>query len=492
MVLPNKFRLALLASFIFLSMVCFSQQTSGYTKEVEERIRRVENSLSGWVWMEDSLNTWNLEKRMKEQNIHGLSIAVINNGKLEWAKGYGFADTAAKKPVTTETLFQAGSVSKSLNSLGILKLVQEKKIDLHADINNYLRSWKFPYDSISKNKKITLANLLSHSAGLTIHGFPGYPTDDTIPALQQILDGQPPANTKAVRSMFEPGLRFRYSGGGTTISQLLLMDVTGEAYDAFMWKNVLKPLGMEMSSYTQPPSAAMQKHLATGYLLNGAEVKGKYHIYPEQAAAGLWTNPTDLSKWMIETQLAYAGKSSKLLTPEMTKLQLTPYIDSAIGLGVFLENHGGEKYFGHNGSDQGFLTIAKASVEGGRGLIIMINSNNGRVLNEVLNSVASVYGWKDFYKPVKKKVIKVDQSVIDSYAGDYLLETDTVTISRSGAENLLTINRKTKFKIYFNAQDEFFSPGLNMLEFKLEKDEQRKIKEFYFKEGNGIVRARKL
>lgn len=492
MKLRYQLHIILSGFFVLLSLYSFTQSPQKFSRDVEERIRKVENSLSGWVWMEDSINTWNLERRMKEQNIHGLSIAVINNGKLEWAKGYGFADTATKKPVTTETLFQAGSISKSLNSLGILKLVQEKKVDLHADINNYLRAWKFPYDSISKNKKITLANLLSHSAGLTIHGFPGYPTDDTIPSLQQILDGLTPANTKAVRSMFEPGLRFRYSGGGTTISQLLLMDITGEAYDAYMWKNVLKPLGMEMSSYAQPPAPVMQKYLATGYKLNGEEVKGKYHIYPEQAAAGLWTNPTDLSKWMIETQLSYAGKSSKVLSPEITRLQLTPYIDSALGLGVFLENHGGEKYFGHNGSDQGFLSLAKASIDGGRGVVIMINSNNGRVLNEVLNSVASVYGWKDFYRPVKKKVVKVDDSVIDSYAGDYLLENDTVTISRTGAECFLTINRSAKFKIYFNANDEFFSPGLNQLEFKIEKDETGKVKEFYFKEGDAIIRARKL
>ncbi|HEY0750636.1 MAG TPA: serine hydrolase domain-containing protein [Chitinophagaceae bacterium] len=487
-----QLHLILLNSFVVISHLSFTQPSQQFSRDVEERIRKVENSLAGWVWMEDSVNTWNLEKRMKEQNIHGLSIAVINNGKLEWAKGYGFADTASKKPVTIETLFQAGSISKSLNSIGILKLVQEKKVDLHTDINNYLRSWKFPYDTISKDKKITLANLLSHSAGLTIHGFPGYPTDDTIPSLLQILDGLPPANTKAVRSMFEPGLRFRYSGGGTTISQILLMDVTGEAYDAYMWNHVLKPLGMEKSSYAQPPAPDMYKYLATGYKLNGAEVKGKYHIYPEQAAAGLWTNPTDLSKWMIETQLSYVGKSSKVLSPEITRLQLTPYIDSSLGLGVFLEKHGGEKYFGHNGSDQGFLSLAKASIDGGRGVVIMINSNNGRVLNEVLNSVASVYGWNEFYKPVKKKVVKVDDSIIDSYAGDYLLENDTVTISRKGTESFVTINRNTTFKIYFNADNEFFSPGLNQLEFKIDKDETGKVKEFYFKEGDAIIRARKL
>jgi CubicO group peptidase (beta-lactamase class C family) len=255
---------------------------------------------------------------------------------LEWAKGYGWADSAEKRPVTTETLFQAGSISKSLNSLGVLKLVQDRKLDLYTDINFYLKSWKFPYDSISKGKKITLINLLTHTAGLNVHGFPGYTVGDPIPTLPQVLDGLPPANTPAVRSVFEPGLRFQYSGGGTTISQMIVQDVTGQPYDEFMWKNVLQPLGMMNSSYSQPPSSSKQKQLASAYYADGKPVKGKYHIYPEQAAAGLWTNPTDLSKYIIETQLSMEERSSKVLKMEWARLRVTPYIDSTAALGVFI------------------------------------------------------------------------------------------------------------------------------------------------------------
>ena len=166
---------------------------------------------------------------MKKYNINGVSIAVIHNYQIEWARGYGFADVSENRPVTEKTLFQAASISKSLNSVGVLKLVQEKKLDLNSDINKYLVTWKFPYDEKSNNKIITLTNLLSHTGGLTIHGFPGYAKGEVLPTLPQILDGQKPANTEAVRSSTEPGKRVIYSGGGITISQMIVMDVTNKA-----------------------------------------------------------------------------------------------------------------------------------------------------------------------------------------------------------------------------------------------------------------------
>jgi CubicO group peptidase (beta-lactamase class C family) len=257
---------------------------------------------------------------MKDNNTFGVSIAVIRDYKIAWAKGYGMADTVSKKPVTVQTLFQAASVSKSLNALGVLKLAQDKKIDLYADINNYLITWKFPYDTVSNGKKISVAELLSHTAGLTVHGFAGYAFGDSIPTMPEILDGKHPANSAAVRSMMEPGLRSEYSGGGITISQLLLMDVTKQRYDLYMRQQVLEPLGMTGSFYEQPPAKNKENYLSTGYQANGVEIKGKYHIYPEQAAAGLWTNPTDLAKYIIETQLSLQGKSNKVLNQEMMKL----------------------------------------------------------------------------------------------------------------------------------------------------------------------------
>jgi CubicO group peptidase (beta-lactamase class C family) len=266
---------------LFISALCLDAQNTKYPASIEEKIRLVENNLGDWVRTQNDV-PWNLEQRMKHHNINGVSIAVVHDSKIEWARGYGWADVSEKRPVTEKTLFQAASISKSLNGVGVMKLVQDKKIDLHTDINQYLTSWKFPYDTVSKNKPITVAALLSHTAGLTIHGFPGYASGDSIPTLQQILDGQKPANTEAVRSFGEPGANAVYSGGGVTISQLIVMDVTHQPYDEFMQKNVLDPMGMTSSFYTQPPARSDSSLLATGYKADGTPVKGKYHIYPEQ------------------------------------------------------------------------------------------------------------------------------------------------------------------------------------------------------------------
>src|SRR6478735_8750485 len=181
-------------------------------------------------------------------------------GKRLWP-----ADKASNTPVTTQTLFQAASISKSLNAVGVLKLEQDKKIDLYTDINTYLKSWQFPYDTISHGKKITVANLLSHTAGLTVHGFAGYAKGESIPSVVQILNGEKPANSAPIRSQEEPGERSEYSGGGTTISQQIVIDVTHQPYDEYMWQKVLQPLGMTSSSYTQPPAKDKEKLLSTGY-----------------------------------------------------------------------------------------------------------------------------------------------------------------------------------------------------------------------------------
>jgi CubicO group peptidase (beta-lactamase class C family) len=408
-------------SFLLLSLFSIAQ-----TNDRENIILKVENSLAPDIVYGDTLSKMNILQQMAAYKINGLSIAVIKNYKIDWAKGYGWADVQEKRPVTTGTRFQAASISKSISSLALLKLVQQGKIDLYADINNSLKTWKFPYDSLSGNKKISLANLLSHSAGLSVHGFAGYSTADSIPNIVAVLNGKRPANSPPVRSLFEPSKKFQYSGGGTTISQLILTDITGMRYEDYLKKEVLQPIGMTNSFYNQPPPAGTQD-LATAY--NGAtEVKGKYHVYPEQAAAGLWTTPTDLSKYVIETQLEYEGKSNKVLSQQMMRKRLTPYIDSTVGLGVFIINKSGEKYFNHNGGNEGFLSTYYGSLEGGNGVVIMINADNFNIIPELVNSVAIVYGWKNFYTPVIKKVNNIPRDTLLTWAGNYLLVKDTLSL----------------------------------------------------------------
>ncbi len=443
---------ALFLVLFIMSCQCTAQPQ--YSPQTEERIRQVENNLGDWVRTQND-TTWNLEERMKHHKVMGVSIAVVHDFKIDWARGYGWADMSEKRPVTEKTLFQAASISKSLNGVGVMKLVQDGKIDLNTDINQYLTSWKFPYDTVSKNKPITVAALLSHTAGLTIHGFPGYARGDRIPTIPQILDGQKPANTKAVRSFTEPGASVVYSGGGIIISQLIVMDVTHQPYDEFMQKNVLDPMGMTGSFYTQPPEKSKSMLLATGYKADGKEVKGKYHIYPEQAAAGLWTNPVDLCKYIIETVSSWNGQSDKVLTPEFTRLRLTPVLQEAAA-GVFVSKKDSSLYFSHSGGNAGFTCYYVGDLVGGNGVVIMTNSDNGSLSGEVANSVATVYGWKDYYKPVLKTVIDVDEAVLNRYAGKYEAGGQVTNIRREGRNLLISPFPGFWVNAYFTSNVDFF------------------------------------
>lgn len=297
---------------ILLILLTISLNVFG--QKVNDKIKLFENDLHHW---DKSKNKkWTLNQRMDFYDVNAISIAVIKDYKVEWVMAYGYADLGENRKATAQTLFQAASISKSINSLGILKLAEDGKVNLDEDINLYLKTWKFPYDSLSQGKTISIAQLLAHKAGLSTDGFGGYAQGKSLPTTVQILDGSPPANSQAVRSIFEPGLKAQYSGGGTVISQLILENTTDESYEDYMRKNVLMLIGMDRTSFDQPP--LKRDLLATGYS-NGNEVVGKYHVYPEKAPAGLWSNPADLAKYIIETQLSLIGKSNKILSKKCPK-----------------------------------------------------------------------------------------------------------------------------------------------------------------------------
>lgn len=402
--------------FHWLTTVTAQQQ---YSKAINEQIARVETTLSRGMVIDGKLYT--LAERMKHYNVAGVSVAVIDNYQIVWAKGYGYADKKEGRKVTVNTLFEPGSISKSLNAVGILQLAQQGKLDLYQDINQYLVNWKFPYDTVSHGKNITTAQLLSHTAGLSVHGFPGYHRDSAIAKVTDILDGRAPSNTEAVRSFTEPGKETRYSGGGILITQQMLTDLTKQPYEQYMNEQVFRPLGMTNSSYDQPPPASQQQNLATGYKSNGDEVPGKYNVYPEKAAAGLWTTPTDIYKYIIEMQQAYQGKSSKVLNQEMVKLHVTPYKND-VALGTYIQNRNGEKYFVHSASNEGFTGYFLGGLTNGKGVALFVNSEDGYVLLELINSIALVYNWEGFIKPEQITTVPVNDTLTSKYTGEYITD----------------------------------------------------------------------
>jgi CubicO group peptidase (beta-lactamase class C family) len=431
---------------------------------------------------------WGIEERMKFHNVPGVSIAVIKDYKLDWARGYGWADTSDKRPVTIETLFQAASISKSLNAVGALKLAEKKKLDLKKDINSYLRSWKFPYDTAKTHGiSITVSYLLSHTAGLSVHGFPGYKWSDTLPSDIEILDGKKPANTAAVRSEFEPGVRVKYSGGGTTITKRIIMDVSNEAYDTYMQNEVLRPMGMTSSFYIQPPPPGAFPRLATAYQRNGRPVTGKFHIYPEQAADGLWTTPSDLAKYIIEMQLSLEGKSNKVLSKAFTQAMLTPTMENA-ALGVFIDTRGAMKYFGHGGSNQGFRCQYYGSMESGYGVIVMINSDNGAIIPEILNSVATVYNWKDFSGQKVKQPVPVPVDTLTTYVGTYALEGIKLKIIQKENTLYLVQDEAPATRMYFTSNTDFFIREVNA-ELQFQKNARGVVDTILIKQSGRTFKA---
>lgn len=456
---------------LLLTSSLWSQGT--YSPETLEKIREVENNIQGGFILNGAKEVTILEQ-MARYNVNGMSIAVIHDYQIAWAKGYGWADVAEKRPMTTETLFEPGSISKTLNAVGILKLAQENKVDLYADINTYLTSWKFPYDSLSNGKKINLAQLLAHQAGLTVHGFPGHDIKGPVPTVYEVLDGKGASFTPAVRSAFEPDLRFQYSGGGTTISQVLLADVTRQAYDVWMYEQVLKPIGMVNSTYAQPPTKDQRDRCASAYREDGTPVKRKFHVYPEQAAAGLWMTPTDLCQYIIDMQRAWKGEPSKVLTPEMVKLHLSPYRNGPTAMGTFVEDHEGAVYFGHGAGNDGFCGQFFGSLEGGYGVVVFLNSENGRLLGDVINSVAKAYDWENFYRePRQVNSIDVPETVLKTYEGIYVFDDTWAAIGKKG-NDFHFYTSGTYAKMHFETPNRFVNEEFQAVK-TLFKDENGTI-----------------
>jgi CubicO group peptidase (beta-lactamase class C family) len=333
-----------------------------------------------------------LTELMKIYNVPGLSLAVIANYKIVDTKAYGVKTAGSSEPVTTRTLFQAGSISKPVAATGALALVEQGKLSLDEDVNLKLTSWRLPENEFTKTEKVTLRRLMSHTAGLTVHGFPGYDVDEPRPTLVEVFNGEKPANTPPIRVDTVPGTLERYSGGGVTIEQQLMMDVTGKPFPSLMHELVLDKIGMTDSSYEQPLPPARAAMTACGTYQDGKSVHGKWHIYPEMAAAGLWATPTDLAKFAIEIALSKHGKSNRVLSEKMTQEMLTPVKDEA-GLGFFLEK-ANPGQFGHDGSDEGFQALLEMNADTGNGVAMMANSDNGLwVMDAVLRRVATEYAW---------------------------------------------------------------------------------------------------
>jgi CubicO group peptidase (beta-lactamase class C family) len=387
-------------------------------------IQQVERGLRPAVLLQGE-KTWTLEERMRLHKVPAVSIAVFDSGGILWAKAYGFADADALSAATDATLFQAASISKSVSAMAALAEVNRGKLALDKNINEYLKSWKLPENDWTRKTPVTLAMLLSHTGGLTVHGFPGYAAGRPVPLLSQVLDGTPPANTEPIRVDIAPATEYRYSGGGYTIVQQALIDVEGKAYPQILAESVLGPLGMTESTYEQPLPPGRLKSAAAGHDAQGRPIPGKRHTYPEMAAAGLWTTPSDLARFALGLERSLAGKPGSVLPKELAAKMVTPVLDD-YGLGLQIEKRGAATYFSHGGSNEGFRCALVANKEKGYGAVVMTNAEEGgEILPEVLRSIAAAYKWEG-YRNEPIEAAKLDAATLSSRAGRYQLSSDEV------------------------------------------------------------------
>ena len=467
--------------FVFILVMLNQCQKSEKTEELNARIMRVENGvLPAVVIKGENFGVFSILGMMEKLNIPGVSVAVINDGRIEWMKSYGLKE-AGGASLDEETLFQAGSVSKPVVAMAVLSLVEEGKLDLDTDINTYLTSWKVPENEFTQKEKVTLRRLLSHTAGISSFDIDDGAPSGTVPTLLQILNGEPPAKTGPITVDMEPGSQWRYSNEGYAVVQQLLIDIEGKSFPDILKERVLVPSGMKHSTFEQPLPPEKLEKAATGHIGDGEPIEGKAWTYANMGAGGLWTTPSDLAKFLIAIQKSYSGESNKVLSKEMTETMLTVQMGSA-ALGLGITGDGEAKSFGHSGHNRGFLSRIKAFVHDGRGVAIIANSNKAiPLLQGITFAVAKEYGWPG---PAPLEVEPYDIGIEDlkAYTGRYVIaENYFVTISIEGEH--LKISHFEGEDILIPASDTRFYQQLDGIKLTFIKDGQGNIKQISLMDG---------
>jgi len=443
--------LAAAVAALALSLVTLTAQT-----EVDGRIARIEARLvPGIVIKGGPDRPMAIAARMRVHHTPGVSVAVLNGGGVEWAKGYGVREAGRADAVTSHTRFQAASISKPVAALAALRLVAAGKLSLDEDVNAKLASWKIPGSDFTGSEQVTIRRLLSHTAGLTVHGFPGYDASAPLPALAQVLDGVKPANTAPIRVDVAPGSLWRYSGGGYTVLQQLLTDVSGKPFPEFMRQTVLQPLAMSDSTYEQPLPGALRAAAATAHDGSGKPIAGLYHTYPEMAAAGLWTTAADLATFAAEVRAAAEGRS-QVLPLAVAREMLRPGKGSW-GLGLSIEGAGRYTRFGHGGSNAGFRCQMLAYLESGQGAVVMTNADGGgRLAAEILRAIASEYGWPGYPGAKEKTVVPVAAAALQNYSGRYELRPGREITLKVNDGKLILVDRTETIELLAESPTKFF------------------------------------
>jgi CubicO group peptidase (beta-lactamase class C family) len=403
-----------------------------------------------------------LADRMAESGVPAVSAAVLDGGRI----------SAAAWGASAETLFQAQSISKPLTTMALLRLASDGVVPLDVDVNDLLRRWQLP-----EGAGVTPRRIVSHAAGLNVHGLPGYEPGAPIPSTTEILDGIAPANTEPIRVVRTPGTTVEYSGGGFVILQALLEDITGMPFAPLMRTVLLDPLEMTHSTYEQPLPVGLESAAAVGYDSAGKPLPGGWRVQPEQAAGGLWTTPTDLVRAAAEMCTPAA-----VLDVATRDAMLTPQLGDR-GLGWVLDG----RWFRHGGDNDGFVAVVVGSPSTGQAAAVMANTLGAYTIEEdLLATIAEQFKWPDYL--IERPTVALEPALLSIVAGHYEFEPGfDVVIRRDGDCLFLSMPGLIERELFAASRTELFRPDLDSVFRSADSD----TLDIEFADGHKVTARRK-
>jgi CubicO group peptidase (beta-lactamase class C family) len=483
-------RALLIFAIVYLMFILISCETP--KSRMRQRMRAVESGLlKAVVFKGQEPEKMKFEERMQYYTIPGVSIAVVYKNRIDWARAYGIKDAYQPEPVTADSLFQAAALSQPVSALAALHFVDKGQLSLDSDVNSYLSSWKLPDSKMTRERKVFLRDLLSHSAGLMPFEYKGYPQSEPLPFLMQILDGQKPADSPAARIYALPGSQYAYSELGYAVLQQLLIDLGERAFPQVMKETVFEPLGMVNSTFESPLPVALKHAAVTGHRREGRPIEGKWCMYPEKAAAGLWTTPTDLALFLIEVIQAARGESQTIASSGLVQKMLTPQIDIQ-GLGFLIEDVSDDLFFHIWGSNAGYSCFMVGYPVRGEGAVVMTNSDNGGYLiDEILRGISAAYEWPHF-QPEEKTLYRLEPSVYAQYVGKYEINPEYVlNVVHEDYYLVITPSGQLPTKFYAQGISVFFSTDPYTV-IRFEKDQEDRVTGLILTQRGQSQKAKKI
>jgi CubicO group peptidase (beta-lactamase class C family) len=478
--------------FIFCLLANFSPSNAQANSSGED-IRPISEGLQPTVRIKGKRSKLSsLKERMAHYKVPGVSIAFLKDNKISWTHTEGVTDLNNNRTIDENTVFQAASISKPVFASALMKYRQDNGLNIDVDVNTLLKSWQLPDHQWASENKVTLRKLLSHSAGTTVHGFAGYTDGSDVPSITSLLNGVKPANSAPVVVDIEPGTQFRYSGGGTTLAQLVLQDQTKSTLTKLAKKTIFEPLMMQHSSFSQPLIGDLKSNAAVAHDADGKPVVGGAHTYATLSAAGLWTTPSDLLRLVSQINLAESGKNDSFFSKSTIDEMLTPQI-APMGIGFFLEGDEEVTSISHGGSNEGFMAHLFAHTKTGDGIVVMTNGENGTALiDEIMIRASEIYNWDEF-KPTEKVESTLTPKLFKSILGEYKITEPfktTLVITEERGEFVVNIGKFVKNEMFFpESERQLFSmTGMSLF---LHPNDKEEVNHISFWGGINAIRDKK-